>query len=751
MSEKEAGTGTARSLKLDLAICTVLIMAVLIVYHPVGRYGFTDFDDPDYVSANPHVSSGITVEGLVWAMGFPDKHYWTPLSMISHMLDCELFGLNPGMHHLVNVAFHILNSLLLFFVLKTMTGARWRSAFVAALFALHPVNVDSVAWIAERKNLLSTSFWLLSMIAYYYYTQKRVLSRYALLMAVFTLGLLAKQMLVTLPFVFLMLDYWPLGRIAFARGEGDNAAGGNLLTLFRGEPVMRLVIEKLPLIVLSLAAIVISSQSIAHVGSTVTFDTVPLGLRIENAIVSYLLYAWKMIWPVDLMFYYPYPNAIPLWQVAGAAGIMALVTAAAGFSLFRAPFFLVGWLWFVGTLVPVSGLIQGGLWPAIAERWAYVPYIGLFLVISWGMPGLLGVMKVKRNVLPFPAGIVLLALAALTVRQVGFWKDDITLFSHALGINSNNIIAHAKLGDSYANAGRKQEAMHHYAKALELHPASPIVLRNLGQLHHGMGNLDEAVDYLSRAVRYDPEDISAHMRLGTVYAEREDLDNAIRHFSLVVELDPGQAEAYYNLGILRAKKGDIARAAEDLSRAVELHPGDTEAHCSYGIVLMNQGRVKDAIAHFERALVIDPNNREAAEYLRSARAYAEKIRSDAKRLEQESRDNPEDSGVLGRLAVYYSMAGDNEKALDVLNRLLGLQPDNPDVYYNIACISAKQGKTDDALKWLADAVDRGFRNRELMQVDRDLDSIRNTPQYRSLLESMQNKQQIPTVPSDPGA
>ena len=307
-----------------------------------------------------------------------------------------------------------------------------------------------------------------------------------------------------------------------------------------------------------------------------------------------------MVWPVDLMFYYPYPNAIPLWQVAGAAGIMALVTAAAGFSLFRAPFFLVGWLWFVGTLVPVSGLIQGGLWPAIAERWAYVPYIGLFIVISWGMPGLLRAMKVKRNVLPFPAGIVLLALAALTVRQVGFWKDNITLFSHALDINSNNIIAHAKLGDSYANAGRKQEAMHHYAKALELHPASPIVLRNLGQLHHGMGNLDEAVDYLSRAVRYDPEDISAHMRLGTVYTEKGDPDNAIRHFSLVVELDPGQAEAYYNLGILRAKKGDIAQAAEDLSRAVELDPGDTEAHCSYGIVLMNQGRVKEAISHFER-------------------------------------------------------------------------------------------------------------------------------------------------------
>lgn len=751
MSEMKAGTGTARSLKQDLAICAVLIMAVLIVYHPVGRYGFIDFDDPDYVSANPHVMSGITAEGLAWAMGFPEKHYWTPLSMVSHMLDCELFGLNPGMHHLVNVAFHVLNSLLLFFVLKTMTGARWKSAFVAALFALHPVNVDSVAWIAERKNLLSTSFWLLSMIAYYYYTQKQTLSRYALLAGLFTLGLLAKQMLVTLPFVFLLLDYWPLGRIAFARGDGDKAKSGNPRMLYRGEPVTRLVGEKLPLIVLSLAAIVISSQSIAHVGSTVTLDTVPLGLRMENAIVSYLLYAWKMVWPVDLMFFYPYPDAIPLWQAAGAAGIVVLVTASAAFSLFRAPFFLVGWLWYTGTLVPVSGLIQGGLWPAIAERWAYVPYIGLFIAISWGVPGLFRVMHVKKAALAFAAGMVLLALTALTVRQVGFWKDDITLFSHALDIDSHNIIAHAKLADSYANAGRKNEAMHHYAEALEINPAASIVLRNLGQLHHGMGNLDEAVDYLSRAVRSDPEDVSAHMRIGTIYAQRGDPDNAIRHFSLVVELDPVHAEAYYNLGILRAKKGDIGRAAEDLSRAVELAPGDSEAHCSYGIVLMNQGRAGEAIEHFERALVIDTDNREAAEYLRSARAYTGNIRSEAQRLEQESRDHPEDPGVLGRLAVAYSMAGDNGKARAVLDRLLDLQPDNPDVYYNIACINARQGRADEALQWLAGAVDRGFRNRELMQGDHDLASIRNTPQYQNLLESMQKEQQPDTLRADPGS
>ncbi|MRR38775.1 hypothetical protein EG829_29830, partial [bacterium] len=329
MEKKGTGSKAVDILNRNIGVCALIIIASAVVYFQVHGHGFVNYDDPDYVTENIHVTTGLTIDNIRWAIGLPDRQYWAPLAWMSHMLDCTLFGVNPGMHHLMNVFIHMINSLLLFLVLKMMTGSHWRSAFVAGLFALHPVNVDTVAWIAERKNLLSTFFWLLSMAAYVRYVRRPAMKAYLLLAVIFSLGLLAKPMLVTLPFVFILMDFWPLGRVRLPKDGNAGPGGADESGRTPDTALTRIVAEKLPLIILSLAAIWISIQSLRATGSTTTVVAVPMGLRVENAVVSYAAYLWKMIWPAGLTFYYPYPDAVATWKVLGSAGVLALMTGCA--------------------------------------------------------------------------------------------------------------------------------------------------------------------------------------------------------------------------------------------------------------------------------------------------------------------------------------------------------------------------------------------------------------------------------------
>jgi hypothetical protein len=354
-----------------ILICLFIILVAGAVYWQVTDYDFVNIDDDYYVTKNTHVKDGITKDGLLWAFSLPgpgDQTYWHPLAWLSHMLDSELYGLNGGMHHLTNLLLHIANALLLFTVLMKMSNAFWRSAFVALLFALHPVNVDSVAWIAERKNVLSTFFWLLTMLAYTYYVNKPHVLRYLLVIFIFILGLLSKPMLMILPCVLLLIDYWPLGRIRFEFSEETSSREKNILDIFREQKSIfyKLILEKIPFFVLSFISIYISFISLKTIGARESAHLVPMSLRVANALVSYLKYMYKMVWPHDLTYFYPYPKIVPFWHVAVSIFVLVAITIVAFRMLRKHSYFAVGWLWYLGTLVPVIGIVQGGLWPSIA-------------------------------------------------------------------------------------------------------------------------------------------------------------------------------------------------------------------------------------------------------------------------------------------------------------------------------------------------------------------------------------------------
>jgi tetratricopeptide (TPR) repeat protein len=723
---------TDLNLKKNVLIILFLVVSVLIIYWRVHGFQFISLDDPLYVTNNNQVHKGLSLESIAWAFSLSKQGEvtnWHPLTWISHMMDYQLFGLNAGMHHMVNVLLHAVNAILLYLVLRWMTGSVWKSAFVASLFALHPVNVDSVAWIAERKNLLSTIFWMLTLITYFFYTKKQSVLMYLLAIVAFCLGSLAKPMLITLPFVLLLLDYWPLGRLKIPPFSEDKTKW----SLFYHE-AFRLVLEKIPLMILSVGFIYATILSLKYSGTIMASDLTPMDLKIKNAIVSYLIYMGKMIWPKDLSIFYPFPDIIPLWHVMGSIVVLFFVTAIALKKCRKYPYFIVGWLWFIGTLVPVLGITQAGLWPAIGERWAYIPYVGLFIIIAWGIPDLLARVNNRKNIMVGAATVVLVVLAARTWFQVGYWKDDFSLFSHCIQLDSDNYVAHVNLAIANALQGKSEKAIYHFQEAQRIHSNDVLALDGLGRLYNKLGQYDKAIHFYTEEVRYKPTDIKANFELGSIFATKGDTDNAIKQFSYVTNLDPNHALAYYNLGVISAKKGEVNKAIGYLSSALKLNPNDADSHCTIGIVLMNQGKANDAISHFKEALRIDPSFLEAQNYLESALNYNKKADDGVVRLEQLRLKEPDNPDVLQKLAVLYANKGEDAKALDMLFRLVKIKPDNPNGYYNIACIYAKQGKADKSIEWLIKSIDRGFNDWNLMKKDKDLDNIRATRFYKELMQ-----------------
>ena len=624
-------------------ICFFLCLITLAAFWQVRNYDFIKFDDDTYVSENPHVRGGLTSENISWSFRFTPRGYWHPLTWLSHMLDCQLFGLEPGMHHLTNLILHLANTLLLFFVLNRMTGSPWKSGFVAALFALHPVNVDSVAWIANRKNVLSTFFWMLTMLFYVYYSEQPSLFRYLSFCALFVLGLMAKPMLVTLPFVLFLLDFWPLKR--FDLGQLRRSSGNEKIDAWwaDGNQKVRpgyLILEKVPLLVLVAISIALSSASIKGYDILVSTESVPVKLRVANALVSYVSYMAKMIWPQNLAVFYPYPTTVPMWQTVGAGFILVCVSFLALRAWTRAPYFLVGWLWYLGTLVPMIGLVQWGLWPAMADRFVYVPLIGLFIILSWGFPQILASHRYRPVVLAAAAGIILPALMTITWGQLRHWRNTMTLFQYALEVTDHNYLAHNVIGNvlfrqgkvkeasvhylnalqlkpNYPNAhnnlgltlakqGRVEEAIAHYSEALKINPNFPQAHNNLGNALGRQGKMDEAIAHFTKGLELEPDFAGAHNNLGNLLARRGRLGEALLHFSRAVELKPDFAEAFFNMGSVLAQQGSMDEARSQFARAVELRPDFAEAHNSLGVILAYQGNLTDAIFHFQQALRLKP-------------------------------------------------------------------------------------------------------------------------------------------------
>jgi Tfp pilus assembly protein PilF len=593
------------SRRWQIAACLLLVVATLAVYGQLRNHQFINYDDNVYVYDNPPVQAGLTLKGLAWAFTTNHAGYWLPLTWLSHMLDCQLFGLNPGDHHLTNLVFHMANSLLLFLWLLYLTPSLGCSFMVAALFALHPMHVESVAWVAERKDVLSTFFWLLTMWAYIWYVKRPGLGRYLLILVGFSLGLMAKPMLVTLPFVLLLLDYWPLARLSF---QGGRAAAAASPPPGPGVALKRLVWEKAPLFGLAALFSLVTFYTQKAVGALWTGKTLPFTMRLANALVAYVSYLGKMFWPARLAVLYPHPGPnLPLWPaVAAGLGLAALSFLALRLAR-RHPYLPVGWLWYLGTLVPVIGLVQVGR-QAMADRFTYVPSIGLFIAVVWGTAALAARWRAPRFLLPVGAGVVLSALAVCSWVQVGYWRDSISLYEHTLKVTGSNPVIQNNLGEAWAAQGQLAQAVAHYRAALRLQPDFAQAHYNLGVAFGAQGQLAQAAGQYRAALRLKPDFPEAQNNLGEVLAAQGKLAQAEAQYRAALRLRPDLAVTRNNLGVALANQGKIDAAITQFQKAIQLKPDYADAYFNLGLAFLNKGDDAQANTVFQNFLKINPDN-----------------------------------------------------------------------------------------------------------------------------------------------
>ena len=524
-----------------LLIYIVLALATLIAFGQVTMCEFVKLDDGAYVVNNPYVTAPLTRQSFTWAFTGPHSGNWHPLTSLSHIIDYQLFGLNPAGHHIVNLIFHTASTLLLFWVLKKMTGQIWPSAFVAAAFALHPLHVESVAWVSERKDVLSGFFWMLTMTTYIWYAQRPTIKRYLLVVLVFCLGLMAKTMLITLPFVLLLLDYWPLNRFRFTaqNSEHDPQQFPTTKIICPKLSVWRLILEKVPMLIpvaaLSAAVFIIQKTE----GAMWMTEKIPLNTRAVNALVSYLGYVSKMLYPVRLAVFYPYPKIL---YVSNAAILLVGTSVLAVRWARQKPWLIIGWLWYLGTLVPVIGLVQVGN-QAMADRYTYLPSIGFFIMVTWGIVDLFSKSAYRKIILGTSACMVLFVLLYLTRMQVKFWQNDLTLFSHTVKVTKDNFVMHKKYGWALLEAGQIGPAIEQFNEALRINPRDYQAYSHIGYALIKQGKTDEAVDAWQKALEINPDYLDAHLNIGVATTYQGKYDRAIKHFKEVLRINPEHQEA----------------------------------------------------------------------------------------------------------------------------------------------------------------------------------------------------------------
>jgi len=592
--------------KLTVVSCLLLSVATLAVYGRVRSNPFVAFDDETYITRNLHVQAGVTWKTVTWALSSTEQSNWHPLTWLSHALDCQLYGLNPAGHHLTSVLIHTLNVLLLFLLLLRVTGSRGRSLMVAALFALHPLNVESVAWIAERKNVLSTLFFLSALGAYGWYAAKPAIKRYAVVAVLFALGLAAKPMVITLPFVLLLLDFWPLQRLQ-GWGQGTSKMGKSEKIIFPSLPASRLLLEKLPLLIFSAGSAlitVIAQRSVA----LRSLSQIPLKDRLENALYSYAMYVWKALWPTRLALYYPHPtHHLGWWQLGLALLFLSTVSALVWNQRSARPYLVTGWLWYLGTLVPVIGIVQVGD-QAMADRYAYVPLIGIFVMVVWGIADWADQRDVNFGLRCAASVGILVALSFLTWRQIGYWQSDYDLWTHTLEITRVNYLAEANLAGTLRKLGRAQEALPHYQAAERLNPGQPARHINLaadlaeaGQLQEAIAEYQTAADLTSqpRTLARVYESIAAlSAALGDYATVRESYTQAwladpqhrpemIQALTEDIATRPN-AGGFYSLGFLLEQDGKLPEARDAYAEALKLDP--TLADAKQALEAIDQGK-----------------------------------------------------------------------------------------------------------------------------------------------------------------
>ncbi len=674
-----------RSYGREIAICFLLAAAVFAVYGQMIHHGFINFDDGEYITDNPHVRTGLTKENMIWAFTAFHSNNWHPLTWLSHALDCQIFGLNPGMHHIVNLLLHIANSILLFMLFKIMTGELWQSAFAAALFALHPMHVESVAWASERKDVLGAFFWILTMLAYLRYVRQPKLSRYLLIILLFTAGLMAKPMLVTLPFVLLLTDYWPLKRFIIK------------------EKHYSILYEKLPLFFLAAASGIVTIFAQKSGGQVRSLDTFPLGIRIGNSLISYIKYILKLIYPQNIAFHYPYPDPFPVGQAMTAGFVLTALSVLIIRQRQQRPYLLMGWLWYLGTLVPVIGLVQVAT-QAYSDRYSYIPFIGLSLIIAWGIADLSEKLTHRRIILGIATGLLLTVWTALTYIQTSYWKNSIRLFAHTLNVTENNYLAHNSLGAALEEQGRLDEAISHFREALQIKPDGTQAYYNMGVALEKQGKYDDSLKYLSEAVRLKPDFVNALYNLGIALKRRGDIQGAAKYFSQAVQLRPDFADAHNNLGTALSYMGKGNEAIRHYHESIRLRPDYAEAYNNLGTALKSQGKYQAAMQSYQKALEINPEFSEAHLNWGLALGATGDHNAAALHFAEAIRLKPDSADAHYSLGVALSRSGKTAEAMQHYQEALRLKPDFAAVHFNVGVLLANQGDLKKAAGHFSEAV-----------------------------------------------
>lgn len=570
--------------RTTLLICLLLILATLAVYWQARSFDFVMLDDAVYVAGNPHVAYGLSFRSIAWAFRSIYASNWHPLTWLSLMADAQIGGADPAVYHATNVALHIVNTLLLFAFLNLSTGYRWRAAAVAGLFALHPLHVESVAWVTERKDVLSTMFWLLTMLAYLWWVRRRGAGRYLLVAGLFALGLMAKPMLVSLPLVLLLLDIWPLRRAVESRKSKAESRGrdGSLHSpvFTSAHTLFPLLAEKVPLFVMAAASCVVTLIAQARGGSVQSTELLPMGIRIANALVAYVHYIGRTIWPAKLSALYAHPEAtLPSWQVVGAGLLIALATAGAVRAIRSRPYVTVGWLWYLLTLIPVIGLVQVGV-QAWADRYTYVPLIGLFVILAWGLPDLLGAWKRRwmMRALPVLACVVLASLGAAAYVQAGHWRNSVSLARHAVAVDPGSYASHEMLAAAYAGSGKTGQAIAECRAGLAISPNVARLRLLLASLLCRSGRLNESAEEFKRTLKLAPRSDEAHYEAGILLVKMKQYDRALKHFFIAMELSHGNSNVYSEIARVYMLKGDPANARTYSRKALDIDSNNPHAH-----------------------------------------------------------------------------------------------------------------------------------------------------------------------------
>lgn len=717
-----------------LLISLFLILLTLGAFWPLANHDFIVLDDPLYVSENPHIQQGLTWKGLQWAFSTelisdsPNADYWLPVTFLSHMVTIELFGMDPMGHHLVNLGLHTLNTLLLFWLLRRMTKATWPSAFVAALFAVHPLNVESIAWVTARKDVLSTFFGMLTLGAYVAYTERLKPSLYLLMTLFFALGLMAKPMLLTLPFILLLLDYWPLGRIPL---EGLRGWSGLKL-------VWKRIWEKISLFGLAVLFIVITLMAAQRGGGLSEMESISLGLRLANALFSYVSYIGKAIWPRGLVVFYPHPgDSLQTWQVGGAGIFLAFVTVMVIWAVKRRPYLAVGWLWYLGSLVPVIGIVQVGT-QGMADRFMYIPLIGLFIILAWGASEVTDGWRYRRVILGTSAGALLSVLLVWTGIQVSHWRNSFTLFEYTLEVIPNNYLAHYSLGVALTDQEKFDEGVARFSQALALRPDSTTTRISLGVALFKQERLNEAFSYFSEALAISPDNTMAHNGLGVVLIKQGKLEQALSHFLQTLAIMPDNEKAHHNLGVILLeqgkteeavshlrealvtnpysvrthhtlgtaleKKGKVVEAISQYTQAVTINPQEEWAHYSLGLALAKLGRLNEALPHFSQAIRINPDHVAAHYDLGLALAKLGRLNQAIPLFFQALVINPRYAEAHNSLGFVLTKLGRVEEAFPHFMKALANEPNNENAHYNMGSMLEKQGRLEEATVHYSEAV-----------------------------------------------